>query len=145
MDNRRNNDINHKENPGFDPDTVLSLKSVRYFLVAAGSLSIFSLFLPGGLYLSIAGLICSITALFKLRGILSSEHKAVSSVKQIRTIAIVCIVICSLIFLLNVISIFVVYPMLIEMIENGTFEEAGINTEYMQELLGSSPGEKSNW
>lgn len=145
MENKQDNEENQSKEALSGQNVEQTLRSIRYLLLGAITLSIFSLFLPGGFFLSIGGVICAVIVLYKVIKTRSGNPGLKESLDRIYTISIVCTVICGVIFALNAIAVFVIYPMMVEMIQSGALEEAGVNTDYLKELLGESSGNTSKW
>lgn len=145
MENNQNNEDGQPEKSNLAQEAKLTVRSLRYLLLGAISLSLLSLFLPGGFFISIGGLICAVIALRKVIKLTSKNPALNVTLDRVRSISIVCTVICGVIFALNALVVFVIYPMMVELIQSGALEDSGINTEYLKELINGSSGKTSKW
>lgn len=111
-----------------DTRTLKVAQNLAMVASLAGPVSIFI----GGVFLSTAGLVCAIVALYKLNGLAKKNSDFAMAVKRLKRVCITAIVICGIALVLNAISAYLMYPMVLEALESGDYGNLGSN-------LGTSP------
>lgn len=131
----------HDQHPN-DSD-VHDLKSAQNLVMVASFAGPISVFL-GGILLSGAGLVCGFLGLRTLNELVKkhADHTRLGvAVTKIRRACIVALAICGIALILNVISFAIMYPIVLEALESGNYENLFSATQGSQ----NAPEESSTW
>jgi hypothetical protein len=101
-------------------EDLRKIKNSRNFVIAAFIASFFSLYL-GSLLLSAVGIALAAASVYRLNKLYKQELSVRKMIKALRTIAIICTAMCAISFALNVWSIYLIYPQILEAAESGDF------------------------
>lgn len=125
---------------GFQPNAndLKDLKTSQTLVMVASIAGPVSLFI-GGVLLSTAGLICAIIGLRKL-SVLSAKKTGVSSMAlRLKRSALIGLVVCAIALVLNAISFYLMFPVVLDMVESGDY--AGL----MSDAGTGAAGSTSTW
>lgn len=117
---------NQTPKPQPNMQDVRSLKVAQNLAMVASLAGPVSIFI-GGVFLSTVGLVCAIVGLNKLNGLAKKNSDFVLAVKRLKRVCITAIVICGIALVLNAISAYLMYPMVLEAIESGDYGSLGSN------------------
>lgn len=119
MDNDQNQ-IPQAPQPSSPQDDERELKRAQNLTIAASILGPVSLFF-GTVLTSGAGIACAILALRKILKIEKAEGPLRIAAKRMKVLSIVTLVVCSLAFILSAITIWLLYPIVLEAVETGDY------------------------
>lgn len=119
-----------RPNPNFQANRDLKVAQ-NLVLVAslAGPISIFI----GGVLLSTAGLVCAIIGLRKVLTLIAKEPELKPIAAMTKRSGMLALVFCSIALVLNLISFFIMLPIVMQMMETGEYGDLMAN-------IGSSAG-----
>lgn len=103
-----------------DTRALRSAQSKITFAYIAGPLSL----LIGGMLLGTIGLVCAGLAYRKLNELASKEPSIAQSALKLKKSAKTALIICAVAFLLNGISMYLMYPIVLDMLQSGQYGEA---------------------
>lgn len=99
---------------------VRDLKTTQTLIMVATIAGPVSLFI-GGVVLATAGLICAIIALRKLNTLSAKQTDIAAHAQRFKRACIVGLLGCSVALVLNAISAYIMYPIVLEAIESGDY------------------------
>lgn len=102
-------------------EQVRELKTIQTLAIVASIAGPVSLIL-GGLFLNTAAFIVAFIAFYKIRKFIENNPEHVRVAKELRRTCVIAIIGCSIAFVLNVIQVAMVYPIVVEAINNGTLD-----------------------
>lgn len=109
------------ELPPTDQDHVRELRSARNLALASSIMGPLSLFI-GGTLLSIAGLVCGILGLRKIKAIVASDHTSIGMAAQsARRACLIATVFSGIAAVLNAIAVAIMFPIVLEAMQSGDF------------------------
>lgn len=139
------NDQNQPQNgtKATDEETLRILNRAQRLVLIGMILCPASVFLPGGLFISIAGIVCAAIALYRLSQLRKGDTPFMKVIKQIGVMAIICLVACSMALLLNIAAIVIMLPIVLNAAETGDFSALGLDGNPFAPQSGSSGEEGS--
>lgn len=125
--------------PNLQPNMLdlRNVKSARTLIMVANIAGPVSLFI-GGVLLGTAGLVCGIIGYRKLSVLLKKKSEVADIAIRLRRSSIVAMVICSVAIILNAIAIYLMLPVVLEMLETGNYTGLVPNA-------GTGTGGSSTW
>lgn len=125
--------------PNLQPNMLdlRNVKSARTLIMVANIAGPVSLFI-GGVLLGTAGLVCGIIGYRKLSALLKKKSEVADIAIRLRRSSIVAMVICSVAIILNAIAIYLMLPVVLEMLETGNYTGLVPNA-------GTGTGGSSTW
>lgn len=106
-----------------DTRALRSAQSKITFAYIAGPLSL----LVGGMLLGTIGFVCSALALKQLSQLQHKEPSIAHEAKKLLKSARTALIICAVAFVLNAISMYFMYPILLDMLQSGQYGEVASN------------------
>ena len=106
--------------PQRHPNDAAEFKTIRNLLTAGNILGPVSIFI-GGVFASMAGLICGLVARRKMRRMEESEKHAPENMALLKRSCSITLAICGVALVLNAVSLVMTMGMLMQMIESGEF------------------------
>ena len=103
-----------------DTRALRSAHSKITFAYIAGPLSL----LIGGMFLGTIGLICAGLAYRKLNELANKEPSIAQAALKLKKSAKTALIICAVAFVLNGITMYLMYPIVLEMLQSGQYGEA---------------------
>lgn len=143
MNTEQNQPQNNQIQAPLPQDDEKELKRAQNLTIAASILGPISLFF-GGVLFSGAGVACGIIALRKILKITKKGGALQVAAKRMQTLSIVTLVVCSLAFILNAITIWLLYPIVLEAVQTGDYS-ALMNGDAGGSLGGGSTEGSSTW
>lgn len=108
-----------------DDFTLRRVKTLTMVGLLAGVVSLFI----GGLYLGIAGLVCSIFALRQaIRVAKNNQGTYVQAALQLKRLAITAVIVCGVCIIANAIAVAILMPTVLEALETGDYASLGLTT-----------------
>lgn len=123
--------------PGFQPNAndLKDLKTSQTLVMVASIAGPVSLFI-GGVLLSTVGLVCAIIGLRKL-SVLSGRQTGIAAMAlRFKRSAIIGLVVCGIALILNAISFYLMFPVILDMVESGDY--AGLISDTGTGAAGST-------
>ena len=109
------------------------LRLIRYFLFAAAILCPLSFFF--GILFSIASVVFSSIALAKVVKLANKSEGAVqTAAKRTLIIVLLCFSLCVVIMIMNIISLIILFPIILEAVKTGDFSALGLSEEALKTL-----------
>ncbi|WP_449316381.1 hypothetical protein [Rubneribacter sp.] len=112
-------------------------KSAQTLVALASVFGPVSLFI-GGVFLSTAGLICAIIAYRKLGALAKTSAETLSATTRLKRSSIVAMAVCAIAVVLNAVSVYLLLPELVAMLESGDYAT-------LANLGGAATGASSTW
>lgn len=107
------------------PDDFV-LKRIRTLSMVGILAGIVSLFI-GGIYLGIAGLVCSIFALRQaLRVAKNNQGTYVKAALQLKRMALIAVIVCAVCIITNAIAVAILMPKVLEALQTGDYASLGL-------------------
>ena len=134
------NDHNQPQNdlPAAQKEAFGVIKLSQRLILSAAILCPASLYLPGGVLLSIAGAICVAVALQRLSKLEKSDASFQAITKRMRVMAIICLAACGVTLVMNIVALAIVYPMVSQAFETGDFSAFGFEGNPFEPSSASS-------
>ena len=123
--------------PPFDPEETRQLKSAQTLTTVAGIGGPASIFI-GGTFLSAVATVCGIVAIVKYQKLINKGGNAAPLARRMRIAAAVACGVSCLAFIMNLITIIMVWPVLMEFIETGDISAILQGSESASDASGSS-------
>lgn len=125
---------------GFQPNAndLKDLKTSQTLVMVASIAGPVSLFI-GGVLLSSVGLICAIIGLRKLSMLSAKQTGVAAMALRFKRSAIIGLVVCAIALILNAISFYLMFPVVLDMVESGDY--AGL----MSDAGTGAAGTTSTW
>ena len=110
------------------PPDDFTLRRVRTLSMVGIGAGIVSLFI-GGVYLGIAGLVCSIFALRQaLRVAKNNQGVYAQAALQLKRIALIAVIVCAVCIIANAIAVAILMPKVLEALQTGDYTSLGLTT-----------------
>lgn len=117
------------------------LRSARSLMTASNIMGPVSIFI-GGVVLSLAGVICAVISMLKLKRLASSADAVVSTVaKRLSKAAAVSVSICAVALVVNAISAAIMFPILMDAVESGQMDQILGSGQYAAQPDANQPSE----
>lgn len=108
------------------PPDVFVLKRIRTLSMVGILAGIVSLFI-GGIYLGIAGLVCSIIALRQvLRVAKNNQGTYAKAALQLKRMALIAVIVCAVCIITNAIAVAILMPKVLEALQTSDYASLGL-------------------
>lgn len=109
-------------NNASEQDKFQTLKRIQTLAIIASIAGPVSI-LFGGLLLNIVALIIGLVAFSRIRKFLENNPDDAKLAQPLRTTCIIALVGCSVAMVLNIVQVIMIYPIVVEAMNNGTLED----------------------
>lgn len=115
--------------PSLQPNLrdMRDLKTAQSLALIASIAGPVSLFI-GGILLGSAGLVCGIIGFRKLNRLIAKQNDVAKAAARIKRSSIIGMCVCGVAIVLNAVSMYFMYPVILEMLETGDFSGLSAGT-----------------
>lgn len=129
--------------PGLAPELqpnlldLRNLKTSQTLTMIASIAGPVSLFI-GGVFLSTVGLVCGFIGFKKLKVLSNKQTKVAAAAARLKRSSIIGMTVCAVALILNALSLYIMWPELMQMLETGNYANMAAGT-------GGGAGSTSTW